>query len=296
MGCKKTGHKNALSKLVKEKGFILLSEASERLNVNGSTLRQTSISLEKEGKIKRIKIKKRFKNGNLNDVWLLHMPQISHQAILTYEMELTNLPFHSPLKDHHCYKKLDNQEPNVKESNFKEEESNIIDMKEYVKVNNYNLEIKEYEGERVITTSDIAKAHKKELKRVNELLNNNKHRLIEDVDYFRIDRKSSVVSNDLEKYFTNNRQRVIYLLTESGYLMLVKAFKDDLSWDIQRILINTYFKMKEISKENINKPIPTGQIESLDIMEMMIKEMKRDRERIDKMEDKLDNIVKILSS
>lgn len=31
----------------------------------------------------------------------------------------------------------------------------------------------------------------------------------------------------------------------SGYLMLVKSFTDELAWDIQRTLINAYFKVKE---------------------------------------------------
>ena len=34
----------------------------------------------------------------------------------------------------------------------------------------------------------------------------------------------------------------ITLLTESGYLMLVKSFTDDLAWTVQRQLVNTYFR------------------------------------------------------
>lgn len=32
----------------------------------------------------------------------------------------------------------------------------------------------------------------------------------------------------------------------SGYLMLAKTFTDDLSWDIQRALVNTYFSVKKV--------------------------------------------------
>ena len=38
------------------------------------------------------------------------------------------------------------------------------------------------------------------------------------------------------------------LFTESGYMMLVKTFTDDLSWDIQRQLVKTYFRFKETQK------------------------------------------------
>lgn len=35
------------------------------------------------------------------------------------------------------------------------------------------------------------------------------------------------------------------LITESGYLMLVKSFTDDLAWDVQRKLVNSYFNKKK---------------------------------------------------
>ncbi len=38
------------------------------------------------------------------------------------------------------------------------------------------------------------------------------------------------------------QQNDVTLITESGYYMLVKSFTDDLSWDVQRQLVNTYFR------------------------------------------------------
>ncbi|EEX0080363.1 ORF6N domain-containing protein, partial [Salmonella enterica] len=37
----------------------------------------------------------------------------------------------------------------------------------------------------------------------------------------------------------------IIFLTESGYLMLVKSFTDDLAWKVQRELVNNYFRTRE---------------------------------------------------
>ena len=37
----------------------------------------------------------------------------------------------------------------------------------------------------------------------------------------------------------------ITFITESGYLMLVKSFTDELSWNVQRMLVNSYFNYKE---------------------------------------------------
>lgn len=36
----------------------------------------------------------------------------------------------------------------------------------------------------------------------------------------------------------------VTLITESGYLMLVKSFTDDLAWQVQRQLVNSYFRAK----------------------------------------------------
>lgn len=56
----------------------------------------------------------------------------------------------------------------------------------------------------------------------------NKDRFIAAEDYFR--RNSSEASNEFGITAPNG----LYLLTESGYLMLVKSFTDDLAWKVQR--------------------------------------------------------------
>jgi hypothetical protein len=38
------------------------------------------------------------------------------------------------------------------------------------------------------------------------------------------------------------------LITESGYLMLVKSLQDDLAWKVQRELVNNYFRTKKVGQ------------------------------------------------
>jgi hypothetical protein len=73
MSFKKTEHKNALLKMVREKRLILQRDAERFMNRENS-LNRTSAALENEGKIKRQKVKVRMTNGNLNDSWLLYIP------------------------------------------------------------------------------------------------------------------------------------------------------------------------------------------------------------------------------
>ncbi|MFW6030263.1 MAG: hypothetical protein ACOCRO_08430, partial [Halanaerobiales bacterium] len=51
-----------------------------------------------------------------------------------------------------------------------------------------------------------------------------------------------------------------------GYLMLVKSFTDDLAWRVQRELINSYFKSKEMAKyvDPVLKIIDEEAIDSMD--------------------------------
>ncbi|RYI30656.1 ORF6N domain-containing protein [Bacillus infantis] len=164
-------------------------------------------------------------------------------------------------------------------------------MADYVRVNETDLIVTELKGERVVTFSDIDKLHKRPSGTARKRFNDNKARFIEGVDFHLI--KSSQKSEFRTLEIPN---RGLILLTESGYLLLSKSFTDDLAWTVQRQLVNTYFKMKQLSQQNEIQPIPTGQIQSLDIMEMMIKEMKKDRERVDQIEQKLNKIVNILSN
>ena len=121
-----------------------------------------------------------------------------------------------------------------------------------VKINDVELGIKEYKKERVITAWDIAKVHKKEVNDITKNFNNNKKKFILDEDYFLVNRTEISERKISVQDFIPNNVKEIPLFTESGYLMLVKTFTDDLSWDIQRQLVKGYFKLKEL-KSSIDK-------------------------------------------
>jgi len=292
MAFKRTEHKNALYKLVRGKRMILQKEAETIMNRQKS-LSSTSQALEKEGKIKRQKVKVRMKHGNLNDAWLLYMPTVKQIEILEYEKELINRPFESPLKEHHCYKKTENSSITAAEST----NGKVIEMSGYVKIVQKDLKIKEFNGQRIVTAYDIATLHGKEAREITQAMQRNKNRFIENVDFFTVTRGDSRITKfDSEKLFTNNRQKEVYLYTESGYLMIIKTFNDDLSWTVQRELVNTYFKVKELKQDQSLQSIPqVNGLQTYDILEMMVKEMKNQNNRIDSLELKITRIAEALS-
>lgn len=112
-------------------------------------------------------------------------------------------------------------------------------MNEVVKINNTDLQVKEYKGQRVVTFKDIDECHERPEGTARKRFNGNKKHFIEGIDYFKITPSEfRTAFGEMDKRQQNN----ITLISESGYMMLVKSFTDDLAWEVQRMLVNTYFQ------------------------------------------------------
>nr|DAQ57449.1 MAG TPA: hypothetical protein [Bacteriophage sp.] len=123
---------------------------------------------------------------------------------------------------------------------------------EIITINNVELGIKEYKKERVVTAWDIGKVHNRDVGEINKIFNRNKDKFILNEDYFILKIKDfSERFKTIQDFIPNNVKEIV-LFTESGYLMLVKTFTDDLSWEIQRQLVKGYFKLKEL-KSSVDK-------------------------------------------
>ena len=110
-----------------------------------------------------------------------------------------------------------------------------------IMINGIEIETKEYKGQRVITSYDVAKLHNRDVKRVNEQFERNINKFKIGRDYFilkRDDVLKSQFATALSKHSNNPIER---LFTERGYLKLTKTFRDELSWKIQDMLVESYF-------------------------------------------------------
>lgn len=117
--------------------------------------------------------------------------------------------------------------------------------KDIIKISNKDLQVKQYKGQRVVTFKDIDMVHERAEGTAKRNFNENKKHLIKDIDYF------EVKQSDFQKYEIRTLEipnRGITVLTESGYLMLVKSLQDDLAWEVQRELVNRYFKVDNSRK------------------------------------------------
>lgn len=113
-------------------------------------------------------------------------------------------------------------------------------MNEVVKINNTDLQVKEYKGQRVVTFKDIDECHERPEGTARRNFNKNKAHLIEGIDYHVV----ALTADEIRTQFGagKNAGKTMNVVTESGYMMLVKSFTDDLAWEVQRMLVNTYFQ------------------------------------------------------
>ncbi|MCM1313843.1 MAG: ORF6N domain-containing protein [Prevotella sp.] len=114
----------------------------------------------------------------------------------------------------------------------------------YELINNKYIKIKEYNGQRVVTFKDIDTVHERLDGTARKRFNDNKEHFIEGKDFFIINQPSEIRTLGIIRPQGGTPEEVI-LVTESGYLMIVKSFKDDLAWSVQRMLVNTYFQLKQ---------------------------------------------------
>jgi hypothetical protein len=117
-------------------------------------------------------------------------------------------------------------------------------------INNNQLIVKEYEGQRIVTFKDIDTLHERPEGTAGRNFRENHYesdgeteRFIKGIDYFYL------TGGELSDYkqttnFVGSNAKELILITESGYLMLVKSFTDDLAWKVQRELVSNYFRFK----------------------------------------------------
>lgn len=136
---------------------------------------------------------------------------------------------------------------------------------EVVRVNQQDVRVKEYEGQRVVTFKDVDLVHERPEGTARKRFNDNKKHMIKGEDYFV--RKTDEAKSEYGITAPNG----LILLTESGYLMLVKSFTDDLAWQVQRQLVKSYFNQKtDATKKTMDKP----KKEKLSSVNMMVKSVK----------------------
>ena len=124
-----------------------------------------------------------------------------------------------------------------------------------VTVEGTEMQIREYDGQRVVTFDDICAVHKCERKRLTKHFERKRKHFLKDEDYYELTRKELNDLTSPNSKIIGNPMIKAYLFTESGYLMIIKCLDDDLAWKVQRQLVNSYFKVKQEIPERKTYPL-----------------------------------------
>lgn len=156
-------------------------------------------------------------------------------------------------------------------------------MNDLITINGTGLTVKEYHGQRVVTLKEVDAVHQRPEGTARKRFNDNKDRFVDGVDYFVRN------SDEAAKEYGIIAPNGLTLITESGYLMLVKSFTDDLAWEVQRQLVNTYFCAKSV-RSDMNALSPQLQL----LISMELKQKEHDRE-LAAVNQRVDGIREIVS-
>ncbi|MGX8940524.1 ORF6N domain-containing protein [Symbiopectobacterium sp. Eva_TO] len=119
-------------------------------------------------------------------------------------------------------------------------------MSNFVAIQNTAMPVVEYQGKRVVTFAMIDKAHGRKKGAAKRTFNRNKSRFVEGKDFFELT-WGLKDPESLKGVFPPRTPKGI-LITEPGYLLLVKPFGDDLSWDVQRQMVDAYFRRNTLGE------------------------------------------------
>ncbi|MFF5994819.1 ORF6N domain-containing protein [Lysinibacillus sp. KU-BSD001] len=120
-----------------------------------------------------------------------------------------------------------------------------------------DLYVIEREGQRVLTTAQIADAYEAETKTVNRNFQRNKDRFEHGLHYFSL-------SGDELKQFKGERQNdatlkfvsVLYLWTEQGAFLLAKSLNTDKAWQAYNMLVSQYYKVTQQLQQVQTQALP----------------------------------------
>lgn len=101
----------------------------------------------------------------------------------------------------------------------------------------------EHDGQRVVTLAQVDEVHGRPRGTARNAFKRHKARMVEGRHFFRQPRTPDV----------RPVPAGAALLTERGYLLLAKAFNDELAWQVQEQLVDAYFRVRDAARS-----IPPG--------------------------------------
>ena len=106
----------------------------------------------------------------------------------------------------------------------------------------------EQNGQRVLTTAQLAEAYGTDVKVISHNFNRNKSHYIEGKHFYCLTGKELKKFKSIRQFGEQFKQASkVYLWTERGALLHAKSLNTDKAWEVYEFLVDTYFRVQEIS-------------------------------------------------
>lgn len=258
-----TEHKNAITRLVNSKRVILHKDLAQR--VNRGDIKYVVDNLVNEGKFKKDKIKVRLKSGALMNQIVLYSNNTKYEEVLDFEREMINKPFESPLKENHCYTKVNPDKPknNKRGRPKKVVADEVIEVNEIEVCDNNNhnddnmvtniidnsiIPIYDMNGERIVNARELHDFLEVKSKFADWIKNKiNKYKFIENQDFISV-----------SKILENGGKSIDYLLKMDTAKEIAMIENNEKGRYIRKYFIDIEKKYK-----NQNNIQPTNSIDVL---------------------------------
>lgn len=134
------------------------------------------------------------------------------------------------------------------------------------------------EGKKAMLVKEIANIHGRELKVINQNINNNISRFKKGIDI--VDLKNGHFELPLKELGFSNRDisisKNIYLLSERGYAKLLKILEDDVAWEQYEKLVDGYFNMRGQTKPTCIEDVLIQSLQEMKVVKQTALEAKEE--------------------
>lgn len=152
------------------------------------------------------------------------------------------------------------------------------------------LTVIEHEGQRVLTTEQLAEAYGCTPRQIKQNFNNNKIRFIEGKHFFKVEGEAlHEFKNEVENFdLVGKNANVLYLWTERGASRHSKMLGTDMAWEVYDQLEETYFNVRP-------QPKPPLILDPLKILQGSIEQLVRLDAEQKELARRIDNIGNIIT-
>lgn len=122
----------------------------------------------------------------------------------------------------------------------------FVPVRKVKTVNVEDLQVIEWQGQRVLTTVQLAAVYGCEPSQIQQNFFNNKDRFTENKHYFKVEGEGlkNLQLENIELQISD-MARSLYLWTERGSLYHCKMLNTDMAWEVQEKLVDFYYNVKE---------------------------------------------------